>query len=487
MSDIRGSGLPSRRTKFRKTKVIATVGPACDSDRVLQEMIIAGVNVTRLNFSHGNHEEHLVRIERIRRCASAVNANVAILVDTKGTEIRTGLLEGANVELVAQQEFNLYTDDRIGNTEGVSISYKNLPNEIKVGDPILLDDGAIRLQVLHCHPDYLCCTVVNSGMLGNRKGVNLPATKLQLSGLSAQDEKDLAFAALHDVDYIAASFVQSAKDISDIRKVLADNNNPNIPIIAKIENHTGVENLEEIIAAADGIMVARGDLGVEVPLEEVPNIQKKIIASTVLKGKPVITATQMLDSMERSPRPTRAEVSDVANAIFDGTSAVMLSGETAIGEYPVETVATMSSVALSAEAKLKEYGYLQRTIANENHVVTEAVSQAAKTMADHIKAAAVICLTESGFTSRMISKYRPECPILAITTNPEVVRRLSLNWGVLALHYQGEKNDDAKIDFAIQKARTLGYVQEGDIVVVTAGRIQKTGGTDLIRVVPVSV
>ncbi len=486
MSEIKRNNEDSGKSSFRKTKVIATVGPACDNDSILEEMIKAGVNVTRLNFSHGSHEEHLVRIERVRRCSAAVDVNVAILVDTKGIEIRTGLLEGANVELIAKEEFNLYTDDRIGTAEGVSVSYKNLPAEINEGDPILLDDGAIRLQVKSCFPDYLCCAVVNGGMLGNRKGVNLPATKLQLSGLSEQDEKDLAFAALHNVDYIAASFVQSAEDIADIRKVLADNDNPHIPIIAKIENHTGVENLEEIISAADGIMVARGDLGVEVPLEEVPNIQKKIIASTVLKGKPVITATQMLDSMERSPMPTRAEVSDVANAIFDGTSAVMLSGETAIGKYPVETVATMSSVALSAEAKLKEYGYLQRTIANEYHVVTEAVSQAAKTMTDHMNAAAVICLTESGFTSRMISKYRPECPILAVTMSPQVVRRLSLNWGVLALHYQGEVNDDAKIEYAIRKAKSLGYVQEGDVVVVTAGRIQQIGGTDLIRVVPVT-
>lgn len=472
-------------TRSRKTKLIATIGPACDNDEVLAELINAGVNVARLNFSHGSHEEHKVRIDRIRRVAAAQDANVAIMVDTKGFEIRTALLDGDEVHLKPGQAFTLYTDDRLGNEQGVAVSHKDLSNEINQGDPILIDDGAIRLEVNTIETDHIKCTVINGGLLGNRKGVNLPHSDIQRAGLTDADKQDLTFAAQQDVDYIAASFMQRAEDIIAIRKLIKTHNPIHIPIIAKIENKAGVENLEEIVAEADGIMVARGDLGVEVPLEQVPTIQKKIISTTVLNGKPVITATQMLDSMERSPMPTRAEVSDVANAIFDGTSAVMLSGETAIGKFPIETVRTMSMIAMQAEAQLDDYGYLQRAKPSESNLVTEAVSQAVKTMTDHLKAAAVICLTESGLTARMISKYRPECPIIAVCMQPQVVRRLSLNWGISAIGYKGKMNDKAKVAIALDYAKKHQLISEGDTVVVTAGGLQKTGGTDLIRVLTV--
>jgi pyruvate kinase len=328
--------------------------------------------------------------------------------------------------------------------------------------------------------------VIHGGLLGNSKSVNLPETKLALSAVSPENREDvvkeLGFAAENDVDYIAASFIQSADDIHKMREILEERG-VRIPIIAKIENRAGVANLEEIVEAADGIMVARGDLGVELPLADVPSTQKNIIRTTVSNGKPVITATQMLASMERNPKPTRAEASDVANAILDGTSAVMLSGETAVGKYPVESVRTLSVIALRAEASLREYGYLQKIKPHPANVVTEAIGQASVGMAANLKAAAIISLTETGFTSRLISKYRPDCPILAITSSRLVVRKLSMNWGVIPILYEGDPTDDARIEFATTRIRELGYATSGDILVATAGQHQRAGGTDLIRVI----
>jgi pyruvate kinase len=314
--------------------------------------------------------------------------------------------------------------------------------------------------------------------------VNLPGAELALNAMSEDNQEDLIFAARNEFDYIAASFVQKAEDVTSIRRLLREHG-AQIPIIAKIESKAGVENLDAIVEVANGTMVARGDLGVELSMAEVPATQKKIIRKTVMNGKPVITATQMLDSMERNPRPTRAEVSDVANAILDGTSAVMLSGETAVGMYPVEAVRTMASLALRAEGSLSEYGYLQTILPHPSNLVTEAVSQAAITMANHLDAAAILTLTETGFTSRSISKYRPDCPILAITTSTLVLRRLSMNWGVVAIRYEGERSDEARVEFAIRRAKELGYVRAGEVVVVTAGRSQQAGSTDMIRVVTV--
>ena len=366
-----------------KTKIVATIGPACATLDKLVDMISAGMNVARLNLSHGTLVNHKKQITLLRQAAEQAGVNIAIMIDTRGIEIRTGLLKGETVELLPDASFSLFTDERDGDASGVSVTYRKLPEEVSAGTPILLDDGAIELEVTTATDSSINCRVVHGGWLGNSKSVNLPDTRLALSAVSPENREDivreLGFAAENDVDYIAASFIQTADDIYKMREILIEKG-VNIPIIAKIENKAGVKNLEEIVSAADGIMVARGDMGVELPLADVPATQKNIIRTTVSNGKPVITATQMLASMERNPKPTRAEASDVANAILDGTSAVMLSGETAAGEYPVESVSTMATIAQRAEASLSEYGYLQRIKPHPSNFVTEAISQAAGSM-----------------------------------------------------------------------------------------------------------
>ena len=474
----------SRHRVLRKTKVIATIGPACDSPETIKALIRAGMNVARLNFSHGTHEEHRKRLGVIRQASDELHANIATMLDTKGVEIRTGRVAGGGVELRTGNRFTLHTDDRVGDGRGVSVSYRNLPGEVSPGSLILIDDGGIELRVVDASRDEIRCEITRGGRLGDRKGVNLPDISLALETMTPENRDDLFFAIQHDVTYIAASFVRSAADVVEIRKVLAERG-ARIPIIAKIENKEGVRNLEEIVATADGTMVARGDLGVEIPLPDVPIVQKQIIRTTVMNGKPVVTATQMLDSMQRNPVPTRAEVSDVANAILDGTSAVMLSGETAAGAYPVEAVRTMAAVALRAEAALGQYGYLQNIRPEPSNVMTEAVAQAAITMANHLKAAAIITLTESGFTSRSISKYRPDCPILAITSSRDVVRKLAMNWGVTALLFEGERIDERMIAFGVESGREQGFIQRGDVIVATAGISREAGSTNLIRVISV--
>jgi pyruvate kinase len=472
----------------RKTKIVATIGPACGSLEQLVAMIRAGMNVARLNLSHGTLADHGKQINRLRQASEQVGTSIAIMIDTRGIEIRTSLLKDDTVELAAGASFTLFTDGRTGDTNGVGVSYRKLFEEVSAGTPILLDDGAIELEVTAVVETSIICSVIHGGWLGNSKSVNLPDTRLALSAVSPQNREDvvreLGFAAENDVDYIAASFIQSADDIYKMREILVEKD-VHIPIIAKIENKAGVENLGEIVSAADGIMVARGDMGVELPLADVPATQKNIIRTTVSNGKPVITATQMLASMELNPKPTRAEASDVANAILDGTSAVMLSGETAVGNYPVEAVSTMATIARRAEASLSEYGYLQRIMPHPSHIVTEAVSQAAVSMSSHLKAAAIISLTETGFTSRLISKYRPEIPILAITSSVMVARKLSMNWGVIPVLYDGELSDRARLAFAVNKAKALGYLKTGDLVVSTSGHHQQAGGTDLIRVITI--
>jgi pyruvate kinase len=476
------NGLPIQR----KTKIVATIGPACRSADKLAAMIRAGMNVARLNLSHGTLADHKDQIKLLRETSEQVGINIAIMIDTRGIEIRTGLLEGGTVELLPGAGFTLFTDERPGNADGVSITYRKLQEEVHAGTPILLDDGAIELEVTAVSGNAISCRVIHGGWLGNSKSVNLPNTRLALSAVSPENREDvireLSFAAENDVDYIAASFIQSANDIYKMREILVEKE-VKIPIIAKIENKAGVENLQEIVSAADGIMVARGDMGVELPLADVPATQKHIIRLTVTNGKPVITATQMLASMEHNPKPTRAEASDVANAILDGTSAVMLSGETAVGKYPVEAVSTMATIARRAESSLGEYGYLQRFNPHPSDIVTETVAQAAVSMSANLKAAAIISLTETGFTSRLISKYRPEIPILAITSSRKVAHKLSMNWGVIPILYSGETTDRARLAFAIEQAKALGYVRAGDIVISTAGQHQQAGGTDLIRVI----
>jgi pyruvate kinase len=476
----------------RKTKIVATIGPACNTLDKLAAMIRAGMNVARLNLSHGNLVDHKEQISLLRRASEQTGIPIAIMIDTRGIEIRTGLLEGGSAELQPGAGFALYADGRTeartGNAAGVSVTYRKLGEEISTGTPVLLDDGAIELVVESIEGKVINCRVIHGGRLGNNKSVNLPETQLALSAVSPETREDivreLGFAAENDVDYIAASFIQSAEDIYRIREILVENG-VNIPIIAKIENKAGVLNLQEIVSAADGIMVARGDMGVELPIADVPATQKHIIRSTVSEGKPVITATQMLASMEHNPKPTRAEASDVANAILDGTSAIMLSGETAMGKYPLEAVITMATIARRAEASLSDFGYLQRIKPQPSNKITEAIAQAAVSMSAHLKATAIISLTETGLTSRLISKYRPEIPILAITSATRVARKLSMNWGVIPVLYIGEPSDRARLAFAIAQGKSRGYLRTGDIIVSTAGHHQAAGGTDLIRVITV--
>jgi pyruvate kinase len=467
---------------LRRTKVIATIGPACDSTSRITQMIEAGMNVARLNFSHGTHEEHRERLRRVREASRALDAHVAVMLDTKGAEIRTGMLESGSVELTEGAPFSLFVGDVLGTKEGVSVSYSKLAHEVKLGSAILLDDGRIELRVVRLSGDGIQCEVVRGGEFSSRAGVNVPDASLTLSSVDTDRRDDLRFALDHDVDYIAASFVKTAADVVEIKRFLEEEGGE-IPIIAKIENRESVENLDEIVAVAAGTMVARGDLGVELAVEEVPLVQKRIIRTTVLSGKPVITATQMLDSMERNSRPTRAEASDVANAILDGTSAVMLSGETAKGRYPVEAVRTMASLAKKAEASLRDYGDLQQIQPRVTEVVTDAVAQAAVNIARELEAAAILTLTASGRTSRSISKYRPDCPILAITRSEQVTRKLALNWGVLAVPFEGEKDDESQVHFGVERVRALGLASPGDVVIVTAGISGEAGSTNLIRVV----
>ncbi|MCY4358790.1 MAG: pyruvate kinase [Gammaproteobacteria bacterium] len=478
----------SSSTPLRKTKIVATIGPACDSVETLQKMIAGGLSVVRINLSHGNFNEHGQRVQRIRDAAQVAEAHVAIMVDTRGIEIRTGMLSQGPVQLMAGQHFFLSSNEHLGNESGVSISYSNLPTEVSAGTSILLDDAAIELMVTETGTDVIHCRIIHGGMLGERKSVNIPDIQLGISTLSSEYlhklKAEVEFAVNHQVDYLAASFVQSGEEVEQIRTLLKAGGRE-IPIIAKIENRAGVNNLEDIIKAADGIMVARGDLGVELPLAEIPSTQKKLIRNTVTKGKPVITATQMLASMESNPRPTRAEASDVANAILDGTSAVMLSGETAVGKYPVQVIEVMAAIALRAEASLREYGFLQAIPPSAANKVAEAVGQAASRLAEQLQAAAIISLTDSGFTARLISRHRPESAIIAVTKDSWVARRLAMNWGVIPLLCPEEaiENDQTRTEFGCSKARELGYLDPGDTVVVTHGTQPGMGGTDLIRVI----
>lgn len=476
------SAFPSE--SIRKTKIIATIGPACTSSEMLRKMIEAGMEIARLNLSHGNPSERKWQVEEIRRIAAALDKNVAILVDTRGIEIRAGFIEGDYAELIPGENFTLYNDGRTGNVAGVSVTYASLAKLLSPGDPVLIDDGSIQLRVTSIEGDLIHCKIERGGTLGNRKGVNVPTAMLPDAPICDEDRDDLIFAAENKIDFVAASFVRSAQDIHEIRRILSAHN-AKIPIIAKIENRFGVEHLSEILDAADGAMVARGDLGVELPMAEVPAIQKRIIHETVMRGKPVITATQMLTSMERHPRPTRAEVSDVANAILDGTSAVMLSGETASGRYPIESIQTMAAVAVQAEKSLGEFGHLQKILPHPSNRVVEAISQAATTMARHLHAAAIVCLTETGFTPRQLSKYRPSCPIIAVMQDETVYRQLALAWGIVALRLDDCGSDMEKTHYAIQCAKARGYVKDGDLIVITAGHAHQSGSTDLIHVVRV--
>jgi len=469
----------------RLTKIIATIGPACDAPETLEAMIRAGMNVARINLSHGSHAEHAARIESVRAAARRCAAPIAVMLDTKGPEVRTAPVADEAVSLIPGDAFVLHVDGRLATAAGTSVTHLRLPREVEPGATVLIDDGAIEVRVVAVRGDAVHCEIVRGGELCGRKSLHVQGVRLSLEPLSEADREDLRFAVEQEADWLAASFVRSAEDVKRIREILLSHG-ASIPIIAKIEDPDGVANLEDVIDASDGTMVARGDLGVALPVGEVPLIQKRVIRATVSRGKPVITATQMLDSMERNARPTRAEATDVANAIFDGTSAVMLSGETARGRHPVEAVRTMMELARQAERALGEYGDLQRLPPPPPSSVTDAVAQAAVTLARDVHAAAIVSLTETGRASRAVSRYRPRCPILAVTSCPRVVRRLALSWGVQPLLYEAAGDDDsARIRFAAAHAMALGWARLGDLVVATAGVARAQGSTNLIRVVPV--
>ncbi|HET7658500.1 MAG TPA: pyruvate kinase [Bacillales bacterium] len=468
---------------MRKTKIVCTIGPASESVEKLLHLIDAGMNVARLNFSHGDHAEHEARIKNIREAARKAGKTVAILLDTKGPEIRTGNLEKESIELVAGQEFILSMDEVLGNEKKISISYTGLVNDVHPGSMILLDDGLIELEVVEISNNEIITKVLNSGTLKSKKGVNVPNVSVDLPGITEKDASDIRFGIDQGIDFIAASFVRRASDVLDIRKLLEKHGAEGIHIIPKIENREGVENIDEILNVSDGLMVARGDLGVEIPAEQVPLVQKELIKKCNANGKPVITATQMLDSMQRNPRPTRAEASDVANAIFDGSDAIMLSGETAAGDYPVEAVKTMHKIAEVAESALPYEDMFENTSRASETTITDAISQSVTHTALKLNVSAVITATESGHTAKMIAKYRPKAPIVAVTNREIVRRQLMLVWGVVPQIGPTATSTDEMLDIAVEEALHSGIVNHGDLVVITAGvPVGEKGTTNLMKV-----
>ena len=468
---------------MRKTKIVCTIGPASEHVDILKQMIEAGMNVARLNFSHGDFEEHGARIKNIRQAEKETGKIVAILLDTKGPEIRTGKLKEEPIELIQDQKIILTTDEILGDASKISVTYRQLPQDVSIGSTILIDDGLIGLRVLAVQGNEIECLIVNGGSLKSKKGVNVPGVRIKLPGITEKDKNDILFGIGQAVDFIAASFVRKASDVIEIRELLENHNMSHIQIISKIENQEGVDNLDEILAVSDGLMVARGDLGVEIPAEDVPIVQKQMIKKCNHAGKPVITATMMLDSMQRNPRPTRAEASDVANAVFDGTDAVMLSGETAAGKYPIESVSTMARIARRAEESLDHKEIFIRTAQAQQTTITESISQAVANSALELGAKAILTATESGYTARMVSKYRPKCPIVAVTPKDEVLRRLSLIWGVFPIKCMSAQTTDELFDLAVDSSMESGFVKLGDLVVITAGvPVGRSGTTNLIKV-----
>ncbi|MDR0880393.1 MAG: pyruvate kinase [Clostridioides sp.] len=468
--------------KLNKTKIVCTLGPASDSEETLTNMMLSGLNVCRFNFSHGTHEEQKARFDLAKKVSAKINKPVAILLDTKGPEIRTGNFKDPEVLLEQGQDFTITMDEVLGDKTRCTVSYKGLINDVEAGAQILIDDGLVGLRVKEISGQEIRCTVENAGIVKNHKGINVPGIKINLPALTQKDIDDIEFGVREGIDYIAASFVRKVSDVLAIREVLENNNATDVKIISKIENQEGIENLEEILKVSDGLMVARGDLGVEIPTEEMPIVQKMMIKKCNELGKPVITATQMLDSMIRNPRPTRAEATDVANAIYDGTDAIMLSGETASGKYPVEAVKMMATIAKRTEETL-DYTKALGTIGEQQIAVTDAISHATCNIAEELKASSIITPTSSGHTARMISKFRPQSQIIATTIDDRVMRQLALIWGVYPLKSRFTNDTDEVIESAIATAQDAGYISEGELVVVTAGvPTGVSGTTNLIKV-----
>ena len=469
---------------MRKTKIICTLGPSTDSPEILQAMMENGMDVARFNFSHGSHDEHKRRLEELKALRKKLNLPVAALLDTKGPEIRLRTFEEGKVTLEAGQHFTLTAREVIGTQEICSVSYKNLSQDVHVGSQIMLDDGLISMKVVERTETDVLCLVENGGLVKDRKGVNVPGVHLSMPYMSAQDRADILFGIQEGFDFIAASFCRTAQDVMEIRRLL-DEHHSDIRIIAKLENQEGVNNVDEILAVADGVMIARGDMGVEIDFTEIPVIQKDIIAYTLGYGKHVITATQMLDSMITNPRPTRAEITDVANAIYDGTSAIMLSGETAAGKYPVEAVQTMDAIARKTESNIDRI-CPAKTPKRTRLSITAATAHAACTTAEDIGADAILTVSQRGITAQMVSRFRPAATVVALLLDPQVQRQMALYWGLVPITMPRASSTDQLVDLAIQSAQEAGLVKHGDLVVVTAGvPVGISGTTNMIRIAQV--
>jgi len=469
---------------MRKTKIVCTLGPISANEKTIHKMLKAGMDVARINLSHGTHEYHAKSIEMFRKVRDSLDVPAAVLLDTKGPEIRIGKFKNDKEILTDGDTFTLTTNEVEGTKETVSISYKNLPQQLNVGDVVLIDDGHIELSVENINDTDILCRVISGGEISDRKGVNIPNVHLDIPYLSEADQKDLIFAVKVDADFVAASFVRSKEDVISLRNFLDYHGGYNIKIIAKIENIEGVNNFNEILSHSDGIMVARGDMGVEIEFERLPGLQKKFIRECYRAGKMVITATQMLESMIHNTTPTRAEITDVANAVFDGTSAIMLSGETAIGDHPELVVKTMAKIALQAEKDAFELdSYEDFQYLNNTADVTNAICDAACTTARDIKAKAIIAVTKSGYTARKVSKFRPKEAIIATTPNEKTYHQLSLSWGVHPVKSLYQVNAEDLFDHSIACAKRYGYVKANDCVVITAG---SDNSTDLLKVQTVS-
>ncbi|MDU1316404.1 pyruvate kinase [Anaerococcus hydrogenalis] len=469
---------------LKKTKIVCTIGPASESPEVLEQLVRNGMNVARLNFSHGSHEEHLEKIKTIKRLRRKLNVPLGLMLDTKGPEIRIGRFEEKEYFLKPDDIFTITTRDVIGNKDIVSVSYEGLPNDVEKGSIISVDDGLIQLEVMEIKDGTdIVCRVQNNGVISNNKGVNLPGRVTNLPAITPKDVDDIKFGIENGIDMIAASFIRKKEDIYDIRKVLEDHGGEDILILSKIESQEGVDNIDEIIEASDGIMVARGDLGVEIRTELIPLVQKEVIRKCNKAAKPVITATQMLDSMQRNPRPTRAETTDVANAIIDGTDCVMLSGETAAGKYPVEAVKTMRDICITTELSDDFEENIYQTEIDRKITTTNAISKSTCTIANQLDAKAIITCTSSGNTAKAVSKFRPKTNIIACTIDEKVARRLSVSWGVYPIIVEKAHETDELIERAIVGALKENYVQEGDLTVLTAGiPLGVSGTSNLIKV-----
>ena len=467
---------------LKKTKIVCTLGPSTDDNKILVSMIEAGMDIARLNFSHGIYSEHGRRIDQIKSVRSEHGFPIPIVLDTSGPEIRLKTFKGGSALIETGQTFTLTTDDVVGDNTRASVTYAGLPADVNIGTRVMIDDGKVELRVEKAEDSSVLCTVVHGALLKDRKSINLPDVEISMPYVSGKDMEDIKFGISHGVDFIAASFTRTAKDVLDMRRVLEQNGGHGIKIIAKIENRQGVNNIDEILRVADGIMVARGDMGVEIPLEELPYIQKFLIKKAYSSGRMVITATQMLESMIENPRPTRAEVTDIANAVYDGTSAVMLSGETAVGAFPKEAVDTMSRIIRQTESEIN-YSQHFGAGAKADKNVTDAISHATCTTAHDLDSAAVITVTKTGGTARMISRFRPACPIIGCTTDEQTYRQLNLSWGVVPVMAEEKTSTDDLFAHAVDCAVDTGVVRKGDLVVITAGvPVGVSGTTNILKV-----